>query len=39
MRPLVAKVTLPPGYYLTWGGQFENFIAARQRLMLVAPAR
>ncbi len=31
------KVTLPPGYWLTWGGQFENFIAARQRLMIVVP--
>ena len=27
-----AKVKLPPGYWLTWGGQYENLIAARQRL-------
>ena len=32
------KVTLPPGYWLGWGGQFENFQAARQRLMFVVPA-
>jgi heavy metal efflux system protein len=35
---IAEKVSLPPGYYLTWGGQFENFIAARQRLMMVVPA-
>jgi heavy metal efflux system protein len=34
---IAQKVTLPPGYYLTWGGQFENFAAARQRLLLVVP--
>ena len=28
---------LPPGYWLTWGGQFENLAAARQRLMIVVP--
>ncbi len=34
----VAKqVSLPAGYWLTWGGQFENFEAARQRLMVVVP--
>jgi cobalt-zinc-cadmium resistance protein CzcA len=31
------NVTLPPGYYITWGGQFENFSAARQRLIIVVP--
>ena len=30
-------MTLPPGYWLTWGGQFENFTAARQRLIIVVP--
>src|SRR5206468_11805695 len=29
--------SLPPGYWLAWGGQFENFEAARQRLMIVVP--
>src|SRR5262249_44810765 len=29
---------LPPGSYLAWGGQFENFSVARQRLTLVVPA-
>lgn len=31
------QVALPPGYWLAWGGQFENFEAARQRLMVVVP--
>src|SRR6266436_4328593 len=34
---IAQRVTLPPGYYLTWGGQFENFTAARQRLVVVVP--
>ncbi|RZN11472.1 CusA/CzcA family heavy metal efflux RND transporter [Bradyrhizobium genosp. SA-3] len=31
------QVKLPPGTYLAWGGQFENFSVARQRLMVVVP--
>jgi cobalt-zinc-cadmium resistance protein CzcA len=32
------EVKLPPGrYHLEWGGQFENLISARQRLMIVVP--
>ncbi len=30
-------VKLPAGYWMIWGGQFENLAAARQRLMLVVP--
>ncbi|GMA80426.1 hypothetical protein GCM10025880_68430 [Methylorubrum aminovorans] len=34
----VAKeVQLPPGYYVSWGGQFENLASARQRLLIVVP--
>ena len=29
--------SLPTGYYLTWGGQFENQQRATRRLMLVVP--
>ena len=29
---------LPAGYWITWGGQFENLTAARQRLAIVVPA-
>jgi cobalt-zinc-cadmium resistance protein CzcA len=32
------NVKLPPGYWMTWGGQSENLNAARQRLSLVVPA-
>lgn len=33
----VAKVDLPVGVYLDWGGQFENLQRAEQRLSLVIP--
>ena len=33
-----AQVKVPPGEWLTWGGQFENLQAARARLMVVVPA-
>ncbi|KYF70785.1 efflux RND transporter permease subunit [Sorangium cellulosum] len=32
-----AEVKLPSGYWLAWGGQFENLLAARERLALVVP--
>lgn len=32
------RVKLEPGSFLTWGGQFENFSVARQRLTIVVPA-
>ncbi|MCP1843908.1 cobalt-zinc-cadmium resistance protein CzcA [Bradyrhizobium sp. USDA 4524] len=32
------SVQLPPGYWMTWGGQSENLAAARQRLAVVVPA-
>ncbi len=34
---VAAKVQLPAGYWIVWGGQFENLAAARQRLMIVVP--
>ena len=34
---LRAEVTLPPGYVLTWGGQFELQQAANHRLAIVVP--
>ncbi len=34
---IAQQVTLPSGYWLTWGGQFENFAAARQRLIVIVP--
>lgn len=31
------KVTLPPGYYLEWGGQFQNMERALGHLALIVP--
>ena len=31
------RVTLPQGYYLEWGGQFEHLDEAMQRLTLIVP--
>jgi heavy metal efflux system protein len=36
-RGIDAKVQLPAGYWLGWGGQFENLVAARNRLSIVVP--
>jgi cobalt-zinc-cadmium resistance protein CzcA len=30
-------VEIPPGYWLGWGGQFENLLSATRRLQLVVP--
>src|SRR4030095_5143301 len=30
-------VKLPPGYQVSWGGQFENFERARRRLSVILP--
>ncbi len=37
-RRIQAEVAVPPGYWTTWGGQFEQLISAAQRLRLVVPA-
>jgi cobalt-zinc-cadmium resistance protein CzcA len=34
---ITQQVKIPAGYWIDWGGQFENLIAARQRLMIVVP--
>jgi len=31
------EVKVPDGYWISWGGQFENLISARQRLFIVVP--
>jgi len=36
-RKIKEQVSLPAGYYLTWGGQFENQQRAMARLMLIGP--
>lgn len=36
-RKLDAQLELPPGYYVTYGGSFENLQRATDRLMIVVP--
>jgi cobalt-zinc-cadmium resistance protein CzcA len=36
-QQLGAQVSLPAGYYVTWGGQFENLQRATARLQVVVP--
>ncbi|MGE3778874.1 MAG: efflux RND transporter permease subunit [Pirellulaceae bacterium] len=36
-RAVARQVTLPPGYELQWGGDFQNLQTASQRLMLITP--
>jgi cobalt-zinc-cadmium resistance protein CzcA len=33
----LAQVKIPPGYWTTWGGTFENLQSATQRLQIVVP--
>ena len=37
-RQVASNVDLPPGYYVEWGGQFENQQRAAARLAIVVPA-
>ncbi|BBL34995.1 cobalt-zinc-cadmium resistance protein CzcA [Nitrosomonas stercoris] len=32
------KVSIPAGYWLAWGGQFEQMVSAAERLQIVIPA-
>jgi cobalt-zinc-cadmium resistance protein CzcA len=34
---VTAKVKLPAGYWIGWGGQFEQLVSAAQRLTIVVP--
>ncbi|SEL44763.1 efflux RND transporter permease subunit [Nitrosovibrio tenuis] len=34
---ITEQVEIPPGYWVTWGGQFEQLISAAQRLQIVVP--
>ena len=36
-RAVAASVKLPPGYYVTWSGQFEYLQRAEARLRIVVP--
>jgi cobalt-zinc-cadmium resistance protein CzcA len=34
---MAEKVQIPPGYWMTWGGQFEQLISAAERLRIIIP--
>jgi cobalt-zinc-cadmium resistance protein CzcA len=34
---IAEKVKLPPGYWIGWGGQFEQLVSATKRLTIVVP--
>jgi len=36
-RRIASSVEVPRGYRVTWGGQYENLRAAKQRLLIVVP--
>ncbi|MHB0962529.1 MAG: efflux RND transporter permease subunit [Gemmatimonadaceae bacterium] len=36
-RQIGERVALPTGYFITWGGQFENQQRAMRRLMIIVP--
>jgi cobalt-zinc-cadmium resistance protein CzcA len=36
-RKIEENIQLPAGYYLTWGGQFENQQRAMNKLMIIGP--
>jgi Cu(I)/Ag(I) efflux system membrane protein CusA/SilA len=36
-QAVAKKVTLKPGYVLSWSGQYENMIRVRERLQVVVP--
>ncbi len=36
-RAIQKSVSLPPGYHMTWGGQFENQQRAMNKLMIIGP--
>ena len=36
-RKIHQEVSIPNGYWIEWGGQFENLISARHRLLIMVP--
>jgi len=34
---VASSIQLPPGYWLGWGGQYENLLNAKSRLLIVVP--
>lgn len=36
-QKIAETISIPAGYWLRWGGQFEQFLSAAQRLLIVVP--
>ncbi|MEK7347797.1 MAG: CusA/CzcA family heavy metal efflux RND transporter [Candidatus Eisenbacteria bacterium] len=36
-RAVESRVSLPPGYFIRYGGQFEHLVRAQRRLLVVVP--
>ena len=36
-QAVASQVVMPPGYFITWGGQFENAQQAERRLLIAIP--
>ena len=37
-KAAIAKsVTLPPGYFVTWGGEYSEYLTAREQMEVIAP--
>ena len=36
-QAVAERVSMPPGYYVEWSGQYENQIRAKERLQIVIP--
>jgi cobalt-zinc-cadmium resistance protein CzcA len=36
-QQVTTKLALPSGYWIAWGGQFENLLSASKRLQIVVP--
>jgi cobalt-zinc-cadmium resistance protein CzcA len=37
LQSKVSSIKFPPAYYITYGGQFENLVAAKNRLSIAVP--
>ena len=37
-NPMLARIALPPGYAMSWSGQYEHLLHARARLAWLVPA-
>jgi cobalt-zinc-cadmium resistance protein CzcA len=34
---IARNVSLPPGYFVTWGGEYSEYLAAREQMEVIAP--